>query len=99
MGERVIDPDKVIEMGKATVKASIEIEAMGRTARTVIDGVVHLVGGAPDVFGRAQKVAGDLAERAGEAHGKAVKFVDDDKALRPCEGLSFVHVRSSTPVA
>jgi len=81
MGERVIDPDKVIEMGKATVKASIEIEAMGRAARTVIDDVDHLVGGAPDAFGRAQKVAGELAERAGEAHARAVRFIDDVKAL------------------
>jgi hypothetical protein len=81
MGKRVIDPDKVIEMGKATVQASTEIEAMGRSARMIIDGVSHLVGGAPDVFGRALKVAGDLAERAGEAHRRAVKYVDDTKVL------------------
>jgi len=81
MSRRVIDPDKVIEMGKATLKASIEIEAMGRSARGIIDGVSGIVGGAPDALGRTKKVAGDLAEQAGVAHRKAVQYVDDVKAL------------------
>ncbi|WP_084963684.1 hypothetical protein [Thermoactinospora rubra] len=81
MSERVIDPAKVLEMGKAMAKAAVDVDAKGRQAQHLIDGVSGLVGGAPDALGRAKKVAGSLAEQGGEAVRKAVKYVDDVKAL------------------
>lgn len=81
MAKREIDPDKVIEMGKATLRAAIDVEAKGRDIDAVIQDVAHLVGGAPAAKAVTHKVAGLLAEQAGEAHRKAIAYVDDAKAL------------------
>lgn len=89
MPERVIDADKVIAMGKATVKAAVDIEAKAKAARAIIDEVAHLVSGAPDVYPRARKAAGLMAESAGEAHKKAVAFIDDSKALEELSTWDF----------
>ncbi|MFI6320580.1 hypothetical protein ACIBG8_23800 [Nonomuraea sp. NPDC050556] len=89
MGDRVIDPEKVLDMGKAAAKAAIDVDAKGRAAKGIIDDVIHLVGDAPDAQGRTQKVAGPLAEQGGEAVRKSIKYVDDVKAIDELKTMEY----------
>lgn len=82
MGYNAIDPDGVIAMSAATLAASLSVGTIGEEIRKQTDKVDHLVPGAPDAEGRARTEAAVLAEIAGFARSRAVRYVDDVKPLK-----------------
>ncbi|PSL02785.1 hypothetical protein CLV30_10992 [Haloactinopolyspora alba] len=71
-------------MSTRTVDACDAITQIGTEAQNTIDDISDLLGGGPSARSRAENIAGDLAEEAGRAHGKAVGFALNQK---PTEGL------------
>ncbi|GAA3684880.1 hypothetical protein GCM10022224_057000 [Nonomuraea antimicrobica] len=82
MGDgRIIDPEKVLAMGKAAAKAAMEVDQWARQADGTIASVRHLVKDAPEVRSRSRKATGPLTQQGGVAAGKAIKYVDDQRAI------------------
>src|SRR5690606_25250123 len=82
VGYNAIDPDGVIAMSAATLAAFLSVGTIGEEIRKQTDKVDHLVPGAPDAEGRARTEAAVLAEIAGFARSRAVRYVDDVKPLK-----------------
>lgn len=76
-----IDPDGVLAMSAATLAASLTSTGVGEDIQGAIDGVDHLVSGAPSARSRVQTAAADLSAAAGMAHDHATRYVDDVRPL------------------
>ncbi|MEU6717343.1 hypothetical protein ABZ897_38260 [Nonomuraea sp. NPDC046802] len=79
--ERIIEPDKVLAMGKAAAKAAMEVDLWAKQADGLIATVRHLVKDAPEARAKARKATGPLIQQGGVAVGKATKYVTDQKAI------------------
>lgn len=89
MAKREIDPDKVIAMSEATLRAVDLLEKKGKTINAIVQDVDHLVGGAPSVRTTIHNVVTRLNDQAAKAREKAVAYIDDTKALDDLTTWSF----------
>lgn len=79
MGYAAIDPDGVLAMAASTQIASFEVSGIGTDAQRAIDGVSHLVPGAPAAGTRSSSVAERLAGLAGTAEQRALSYSESQR--------------------